>query len=640
VAAPIATPIESRPKGRANRVPDPNGSQLRRSIEAHPVRVLWVALAVTFGALSLLSWEIWDRNQRVGALYEREFRQQGEQTSTSRPDSELAADTAFARELALARQHLDVANALAIATLAGLLMAWIALVLALRGRLRRGTAETGDRNALDVQLQYAQRLESLGVLAGGIAHDFNNLLTGILSNAGTARRKLAASDDVQRHLSEIVQGSKVAAHLTAQILAFAGKGKFQVQARDLTAEVLEIQDLLETSARTKATLYFKLAEGLPAIMADPTQIQQVLINLVVNASESREGDVDVTIETHSLDLRAEDIRELAPGSSLAPGRCVALDVSDTGWGIAPETLRHIFDPFFTTKSGGRGLGLAATLGIAHRHGGGIRARSKLGEGTSFRVLFPASDEAVRPTPQPMKTDLSGHGVVMIVDDDDYILQAVYVALESYGYSVLLADGGPAAIALFEEQSDEIDLVLLDMLMPGMSGEETFRALRAIRPDVKVLLSTGYAPDEAAQKFTEDGLAGFLRKPYDPDELAREVQRIIERGDDQPSARMHEALRELRIRYRDRLPEQVAELAETLQLARGPGGRDAVQKAREIAHRLAGSAGSYGFSEVHALLDRIDSALNELLRDSGDWSSIDGALAQLREQLERSDPIAP
>jgi signal transduction histidine kinase/CheY-like chemotaxis protein len=528
-------------------------------------------------------------------------------------------------------------TAVVLAAMAGvvLVMVWIGLIGAIRRSLELHAATVSERRALEDQIQYAQRLESLSVLAGGIAHDFNNLLTGILSNAGTARRKLAASDPAQHHLSEIVQGSKLAAHLTGQLLAYAGKGQFHILARDLTAEVLEIRELLESSVRRKAKLDFHLADNLPAILADPTQIQQVLMNIIINASESVDGDVSVRIDTHALDVKERDLRELVSGSPLAPGRCVAVDVTDTGSGMDPATLQRIFDPFFTTKTSGRGLGLAATVGIVHRHGGGIRVTSHPGEGTSFRVIFPASDQLVRPRVESPVTDLSGHGVVLVVDDDDYILQAVYIALESYGYSVLLANSGAAAIELFEEHREQIDLVLLDMLMPGMSGEETFRVLRAIRPDVKVLLSTGYAPDEAAQRFTEEGLAGFLRKPYDPDELAGEVQRIIERGNAMPSEQMQEALADLRASYRAKLPEQLEELVERLRAARQTGGGDALQQARDITHRLAGTTGSYGLGEIHTSLEKIDTLLLSMIEDgahTGRWEEIDTALALLRGHL--------
>jgi nitrogen-specific signal transduction histidine kinase/CheY-like chemotaxis protein len=516
---------------------------------------------------------------------------------------------------------------------------WVAVIRTIRRSLAIRTTELGERRALEDKLQNAQRLESLNVLAGGIAHDFNNLLTGILSNAGTARRKLAANEAAQQHLSEIVRGSKIAAHLTGQLLAYAGRGQFQVVARDLTAEVREIQDLLESAVRRKANLDFQLADDLPAILADPIQIQQVLMNFVVNAAESADATVDVRIETKAIEITEDEIRELVPGSPLKPGHGVVLDITDNGSGMNAETLERIFDPFFTTKSAGRGLGLAASLGIVHRHRGGIRVKSKPGEGTRSRIVFPASHQIVRPLVERPVSDLSGHGVILVVDDDDYILQAVYVALESFGYSVLLANSGAAAIQIFEEQSEQIDLVLLDMLMPGMSGEETFGVLRGIRPDVKVLLSTGFAPDEAAQRFTDEGLAGFLRKPYDPNQLAGEVQRIIERGSGQPEEHMDEALRGLRASYREKLPDQLSELTKRLRASREAGDSEAFLQAREIAHRLAGTAGSYGFGDIGAALGEIEDALREVSAENVEdarWSDIDAAVAEIREHLSPGD----
>jgi CheY-like chemotaxis protein len=403
--------------------------------------------------------------------------------------------------------------------------------------------------------------------------------------------------------------------------------------------VREIRDLLETSVRTKAKLDFHLADGLPAILADPIQVQQVLMNLVVNAAESAGAEVDVRIETKAIEISENEIRELVPGSPLKPGHGVMLEVTDNGSGMDVKTITRIFDPFFTTKSAGRGLGLAASLGIIHRHQGGIRVQSQPGGGTSFRIVFPASGQIVRPLVERPVTDLSGHGVILVVDDDDYILEAVYVALESYGYSVLLANSGAAAIQIFEEQSEQIDLVLLDMLMPGMSGEEAFEALRAIRPDVKVLLSTGFAPDETAQRFTDEGLAGFLRKPYDPNQLAGEVQRIIERGTGQPEEQIDEALRGLRASYREKLPSQLGELIDRLRASREPGGSEAFLQAREITHRLAGTAGSYGLGDIGAALGKIDDALREVSEkdvENARWSDIDTAVAEIREHLSPGD----
>ncbi|MEE8167132.1 MAG: ATP-binding protein [Myxococcota bacterium] len=482
----------------------PRPNRLRRFFEGDLARTLALGMIATFACLLLIGWNLWGPHQSFQHASAQQERVQRLIASIAQLEgqSDAAEIEALTRSLdAQPRGVLDasekrIETAIALSILAGavLLVIWVAVIRTIRRSLAIRTSELSERRALEDKLQNAQRLESLNVLAGGIAHDFNNLLTGILSNAGTARRKLAANEAAQQHLSEIVRGSKMAALLTSQLLAYAGRGQFQVLARDLTAEVREIQGLLETAVRTKAKLDLQLADGLPAILADPIQIQQVLMNLVVNAAESADAEVQVRIETKAIEISENEIRELVPGSPLKPGNGVALDVTDDGSGMDPETLKRIFDPFFTTKSAGRGLGLAASLGIVHRHQGGIRVHSQPGGGTSFRVVFPASRQIVRPMLERPVSDLSGHGVILVVDDDEYILQAVYVALESYGYSVLVANSGAAAIQVFEEQSEQIDLVLLDMLMPGMSGEETFGELRAIRPDVKVLLSTGFAPD--------------------------------------------------------------------------------------------------------------------------------------------------
>ena len=606
-------------------------------------------MIATFACLLLIGWNLWGPHQSFQHASAQQERVQRLIASITRLDDHRDAaeieeltrslDAHLRGDLDVSEKHIETAIALSILAGAVLLVMWVAVIRTIRRSLAMRGGELSERRALEDKLQNAQRLESLNVLAGGIAHDFNNLLTGILSNAGTARRKLAANEAAQQHLSEIVRGSKIAAHLTGQLLAYAGRGQFQVVARDLTAEVREIQDLLETSVRTKAKLEFQLADGLPAILADPIQIQQVLMNLVVNAAESAAGAVQVRIETQAIEITENEIREFVPGSPLKPGRGVALDVTDNGSGMDEETLKRIFDPFFTTKSAGRGLGLAASLGIVHRHQGSIRVESQQGGGTSFRIVFPASDQIVRPSVERPVSDLSGHGVILVVDDDDYILQAVYVALESFGYSVLLANSGAAAIQIFEERSEQIDLVLLDMLMPGMTGEETFGALRAIRADVKVLLSTGFAPDEAAQRFTDEGLAGFLRKPYDPNQLAGEVQRIIERGSGQPAEQMDEALRGLRTSYREKLPDQLGELTERLRASREPGGSEAFFEAREIAHRLTGTAGSYGFGDIGAALGKIDDALREISAEEVEdarWSDIDAAVAEIREHLSPGD----
>ena len=287
-----------------------------------------------------------------------------------------------------------------------------------------------DRGKLESQIQYAQKLESLGVLAGGIAHDFNNLLTGIVANAGTARRKLPTDHPAQAQLAEVVQGSKIASRLTAQLLDYAGKGPIRSRPLDLRAELRALEPLLKTSVRGRARLELETAHDLPAIEADPVQIQQVLMNLVINAAESVQEEVHIRVRTHAVELGPEEISELVPGSSLGPGHRVALDVEDDGCGLDEAAQMRIFDPFFTTKATGRGLGLAAALGIVNQHGGGIQLRSSPGAGTRFRILFPVSEKPVEALPERTTVDLSGHGVVLVVDDDEFVLRAASAVLET------------------------------------------------------------------------------------------------------------------------------------------------------------------------------------------------------------------
>ena len=315
-----------------------------------------------------------------------------------------------------------------------------------------------QRRELEAQIQQAQKAESLGILAGGVAHDFNNLLTGILSNAGTARKNLPAESPSQRYLAEVIQGSNAAAHLTRQLLAYAGRGRFDVRPLDVSAEARAIETLLQVSVRGTGRLSLDLDEQLPAIEADPVQIHQILMNLVTNAAESDAAEVPIRVSTRAVELRTEDLHELVPGSEAQPGPYVALEVADAGGGMDAPTRQRVFEPFFTTKATGRGLGLAATLGIVHGHGGGISIDSKAASGTTFRVFFPVSDKQVRSIPNERLTDSSGQGVVLVVDDDEYVLQGVFFALEGFGYSAILADSGPKALDFMRDRGHEIDLV--------------------------------------------------------------------------------------------------------------------------------------------------------------------------------------
>ena len=493
-----------------------------------------------------------------------------------------------------------------------------------------------QRREFEAQLQHAQKAESLGILAGGVAHDFNNLLTGILSNAGTARRHLPAESPARRYLAEVIQGSNAAGHLTGQLLAYAGRGRFQVRPLDLSAEVWAIETLLHVSVRGKGRLSLDLAEQLPAIEADPVQIHQVLMNLVTNAAESDAAEVPIRVSTRAVELRAEDLHEFVPGSEAQPGPYVALEVADAGGGMGAATRERVFEPFFTTKATGRGLGLAATLGIVHGHGGGISIDSKALSGTTFRVFFPASDKLVRPIPSDRPGDLSGQGVVLVVDDDEYVLQGVYFALEGFGYSAILADSGPKALDFMRDRGYEIDLVLLDLSMPGMDGEETLRSLRELRPGVSVLLSSGYDEDRVTQQFSSLRIDGLLRKPYDPEQLATAVKRILG-GTAQDTTSAAPELDALRASYAERLPGRLAELTAALRAASGAGASGAdTRDAQRLAHTLKGTAGSYGFAEVGSALETIEHALLKMIeggpRDASEWAKLDEALSSARASL--------
>lgn len=503
-----------------------------------------------------------------------------------------------------------------------------------------------ERLKLEQHMLQGQKLESLGILAGGIAHDFNNLLSGIMTNAGTARRELTPDHPVQGYLCDIVQASKLASHLTGQLLAYAGKGRFHVQPINLSAEVQNTAGLLLTAVRGQAHLVFALTPELPAMEADVAQIQQVLLNLAINAAECKEDDVTIYIKTGEVEVDTTDLRSLIPGSTMQAGRYVCLEVRDDGCGMDEITRQRLFDPFFTTKVTGRGLGLAATLGIVHGHGGGLRLESSPDMGSTFTIYFPVSERMVEAVPEEHLQDLSGQGKILVVDDDEFIRQAAYNALWSFGYSVTLAENGRKAVEAFREAGGAIDLVVLDMTMPGMSGQETLSALRDIRPDVKVLLSTAYGEEAATRQMAAGALVGFLQKPYAPDRLATKVKQLLEENEGvRPSANANQALLDIQTSYRQRLPGKLAELAEALQVAEAKGGSEnALQEVARLTHQLKGTAGSYGFDTVAETLAFIETTLEQIQERQTPvteltWTQMRDALDQSRTSLEPGPSIS-
>ncbi len=386
-----------------------------------------------------------------------------------------------------------------------------------------------ERRKLETKMLEAQKLESLGVLAGGIAHDFNNLLMGIMGNADLALRLLPPASDAIHNVEEIVRASQRAADLCRQMLAYSGKGKFVVGCYDLSEIVREMAQMLEVSVSKKALLYYSFAAELPAVQADATELSQVIMNLITNASESL-GDESgvISVSTGVIECDQAYLSESRLDDKLSEGRYVYLEVSDTGCGMDEETQRRIFDPFFTTKFLGRGLGLAAVLGIIHGHHGAIKVHSEPGQGTTFTILLPAlAWEPKEPASRTVWSSPSScGGTILLVDDDSMVRNVAAQMLDGLGFKCLTAANGQEGLEVFRKYGSGIDCVILDLTMPVMGGEEVFRELRRIRSDLCVILSSGYNEEDVTQRFVGKGLAGFVQKPYNSAKLRITLNRVL------------------------------------------------------------------------------------------------------------------
>ncbi len=376
------------------------------------------------------------------------------------------------------------------------------------------------------RLLEAQKLESIGVLAGGIAHDFNNLLTMILGNAHLARADLPPDAPAQPALQQIEQATQRAAELTAQMLAYAGKGRFVSGPVEVTALVEANLRLLQAALPVGARLDLDLAGPLPAIEGDPTQLRQVLLVLVTNAGEALPGGKGtVTVRTGVEDLDRAYLLGTTLPPSLREGRYVYLEVADTGPGITPEVQARMFEPFYSTKFSGRGLGLAAALGITRSHHGSIRVESAPGRGTRMRVLLPVSPAPVRPRPGGGAAAAEVRPArVLIVDDEEDVLRLLRTFLERAGYEVDTAATGGDAVARVRAQPQAFAAVVLDLTMPGMTGDEALGEIRRVNPEVPVILTSGYSEEEVVRRCAGLAFSAFLPKPYLPAELIEEVRR--------------------------------------------------------------------------------------------------------------------
>ncbi|MBM4367464.1 MAG: PAS domain-containing protein [Deltaproteobacteria bacterium] len=376
-----------------------------------------------------------------------------------------------------------------------------------------------EAERVEVRLQRAQRMEALGVLAGGIAHDFNNLLVGMVGNASLALLKLPEGAAARPDIERLLAAAERAADLTRQMLAYSGKGRFVVEPIDIGRLVRETVDLLRSSLPRRAQLGVHVLENLPPVDADATQVRQVVMNLLTNAGDALpEGGGDVQVHVSAVTVEPGG-PEGSFGDEIVPGPYVCVEVADTGCGMDEGTRRRMFDPFFTTKAHGHGLGLAAALGIVCGHHGAIRVYSEPGRGTTVRVLLPAGHA---PASVESRPSLDAE-TVMVIDDEPAVRDFARAVLEFRGYHVLEAEDGRQAVSLFGAHRDRVGLVLLDLTMPGMDGEETFHELRALKPSVRVLLSSGYNEQQATSRFTGLGLAGFLRKPYRAEQLMAQVR---------------------------------------------------------------------------------------------------------------------
>ena len=391
-----------------------------------------------------------------------------------------------------------------------------------------------ERLSVERKLLDGQKRESLGVLAGGIAHDFNNLLTGVLGNASLARNEVPPVSPINEYLEQIEKSAKRAADLCRQMLAYSGKGRFVLEDVDLGGLVRETTDLLQASISKRSRLVLQLAEPLSTVRADATQIRQIVMNLVINASEAiGDRDGQITIHTGELEATASYLLTTFNTAELQPGRYCFIEVSDDGCGMAQETLAKIFDPFFTTKFTGRGLGLAAVLGIVRGHKGTIKIYSEAGRGTTFKVLLPATGDSPK-APEVKSVSRSswkGTGTILVVDDEENVRRVAVKMVEQLGFTAVTAVDGRDGLERFIE-TDGIVAVLMDLTMPRMDGAETFRELRLLRPGVQVLLMSGFNEQDAINRFTGKGLAGFLQKPFLIQDVREKLRAILS---DRPDA---------------------------------------------------------------------------------------------------------
>jgi CheY-like chemotaxis protein len=366
-------------------------------------------------------------------------------------------------------------------------------------------------------------MESIGTLAGGIAHDFNNILMGIQGNASLMLLKIEASHPNYEKIKNVEKYVQNGTELTKQLLGFARRGKYHVKASDIN-EIIEKSATMFGRTKKEIRLNMDLAHEIWTVEVDRGQIEQALLNLYVNAWQAMPEGGDLFLETENVFLNWSYLKPY----KVEPGKYVKITVADTGVGIDKETRERIFEPFFTTKEMGRGtgLGLASVYGIIKNHGGYINVYSEKDQGTTFSIYLPASEKKIVEEKEVAVAFAKGSGTILLIDDEQMIIDVGRELLSELGYEVMLARSGPEAIEGYKKNHPRIDLVIMDMIMPGMSGGETFDRLKEINPDVKVLLSSGYSINGQATKILQRGCDGFIQKPFNMNQLGEKIQAIL------------------------------------------------------------------------------------------------------------------
>ena len=383
-----------------------------------------------------------------------------------------------------------------------------------------------EKRKLEAQLQMAQKMEAIGTLAGGIAHDFNNILMGIQGNASLLEMRLDANHPGRDKIKNIEKYVESGTELSRQLLGFARRGKYNVKASDIN-DIIDKTSSMFARTRKEIRVRTQLAEGAWAVEVDRGQIEQALLNLYINAWQAMSEGGELYLATENLTLDESYVRPY----SVKAGPFVKVTVADTGAGIAREDLPRIFEPFFTTKEMGRGtgLGLASVYGIVKSHGGHINVYSESGQGTTFNFYLPASTrEVVDPVALPDQALRRGSETVLLIDDEEMILEVGSGLLQELGYTVVTALSGPEALEIYTARQSEIAMVVMDMIMPGMGGGETFDRLKEINPAVKVLLSSGYSINGQASHIMERGCDGFIQKPFTMQQLSARMREILDR----------------------------------------------------------------------------------------------------------------